>query len=66
MTYMEYRDSFTSVEEFKKAFGKLSRDEAYALISTINGSAAIKASAVTVWENARKELEEAEEPSHSE
>ena len=61
MTYSEFRDSFASVEEFKKAFGKLSREEAYALISTIEGSTAIKASAVTTWENAKKELEEKNE-----
>ena len=57
MTYSEYRDSFASTEEFKKAFGALSQEEAYALISTIKGSTAIKACAVSCWRNAKDEME---------
>ena len=57
MTYLEYRNSFETVEEFRKAFGKLSQEEAYALISTMKGSTTVKASAVAFWRNARDELE---------
>ena len=43
MTYSEYRKQFKSVEEFKCAFGKLTEEEARALISAENASVSIKA-----------------------
>lgn len=63
MTYEEYRYSFKSVEEFKKAFAKLSEDKAYAFISTIKGSTTVKACAMSSWREAKKELEEQEKRS---
>ncbi len=54
MTYSEYRYSFSTAEEFMQAFGKLSEKEAKELISTIEGSATIKASAFTTWTKAKK------------
>jgi len=57
MTYSEYRHSFATTEEFMQAFGKLSEEEAKALISTVEGSSAIKACAFTTWNQARKKLE---------
>ena len=36
MTYSEYRHSFATTEEFMKVFGKLSEEEANALISATN------------------------------
>ena len=38
MTYSEYRHSFATTEEFMKVFGKLSEEEANALISAANVS----------------------------
>ena len=58
MTYSEYRQSFETVEEFEQTFGRLSEEEAYALISTIQGSPAIKACAVSIWRRAREKSEQ--------
>ena len=58
MTYSEYRHSFATTEEFLQAFGKLSEEEAKELISTIEGSTTIKASAFTTWRQARKKFEQ--------
>ena len=33
MTYTQFRDKFKSVEEFRKAFGKLTEEEALKIIS---------------------------------
>ena len=58
MTYSEYRKQFKSVEEFRCAFGKLTEEEARALISAENASVSIKAAAFTTWQMAKKEAEE--------
>lgn len=58
MTYSEYRNQFKTVEEFRRAFGKLTKEEARALISAENASVSIKAAAFTTWQMAKKEVEE--------
>lgn len=57
MTYSEYRHTFAKPDEFIRAFGSLSEEEAKELVSTIEGSTAIKACAMTTWRMARKKLE---------
>ncbi len=56
MTYSEYRHTFAKPDEFIRAFGSLSEEEAKELVSTIEGSNAIKACAITTWRMARKNL----------
>lgn len=56
-TYTEYRDSFSSVDEFRKGFGKLSKREAYALIDADNSPTYVKAAMLATWDACRKELE---------
>lgn len=57
MTYTDYRRLFNTAEEFEKDFGNKSEEEAKALISTIQGSAAIKAAAFSKWREAHKRCE---------
>ena len=57
MTYSEYRKQFKSVEEFKRAFGKLTEEEARALISAEKTSTTVKAAMMTTWQMAKKEAE---------
>ena len=57
MTYTQFRDKFKSVEEFRKAFGKLTEEEARALISAENCATFIKAQMFSTWESARAEYE---------
>ena len=57
MTYSEYRSQFKSDEEFKRSFGKLTEEEARALISAENTSVSIKAAIFTTWKMAKKEAE---------
>ena len=57
MTYSEYRKQFKSVEEFRRAFGKLTEEEARALISAENAPVTVNAAIFTTWQNAKKEAE---------
>lgn len=57
MTYSEYRKQFKSVEEFRRAFGKLTEEEAHALIAAEKASVSIKAAIFTTWQMAKKEAE---------
>ncbi len=49
MTYTEYRNSFKTVEEFKKAFGQLPEKEARSIIVADNCPTFIKACIITTW-----------------
>ena len=62
MTYTQFRDKFKSVEEFRKAFGKLTEEEAKALISAENCATFIKAQMFSTWESARAEYEKRKVP----
>lgn len=56
MTYSEYRNQFKTVEEFRRAFGKLTEEKAKALISAENTSTTAKAAMMTTWRMAKKEV----------
>ena len=56
MTFSEYRAQFDTPEAFKKAFGKLSEEEARRLINTMIGGTTAKACAMTTWRSASEEL----------
>ena len=58
MTYSKYRAKFKTVDEFKKAFGRLSEEEARALIDAERCEIHIKACMMSTWRKAKKELEE--------
>ena len=60
MTYSEYRRSFDSTEEFLKEFGKLSYDEARAIVSADQAPTHIKAAMMGAWYRAREQLHEKE------
>ena len=60
MTYSEYRRSFDSTEEFLKEFGKLSYDEARAIVSADQVPTHIKAAMMGAWYRAREQLLEEE------
>ena len=60
MTYSEYRRSFESTEEFMKEFGKLSYDEARAIVSADQAPIHIKAAMMGAWHRARERLREKE------
>ena len=70
MTYSEYRRSFDSTEEFLKEFGKLSYDEARAIVSADQAPTHIKAAMMGAWSrakhagNAVKRTESIEEVCH--
>lgn len=57
MTYSKYRAKFKTVEEFKKAFGRLSEEEARALIDAESCATHIKAQMFSTWRSARAEYE---------
>lgn len=57
MTYSEYRKQFKSVEEFRRAFGKLTEEEAHALIAAEKAPVTVKAAAFTTWKMVKKEAE---------
>lgn len=57
MTYSKYRAKFKTVEEFKKAFGRLSEEEARALIDAERCEIHIKACMMSTWQSARAEYE---------
>ena len=57
MTFSEYRAKFRSVEKFRREFGKLTEEEARALISAENCATFIKAQMFSTWESARAEYE---------
>ena len=56
MTYSEFRNQFTSVEAFRLAYGKLSFEEARALIDAEQCPTSIKACMITKWREARRRL----------
>ena len=56
MTFSEYRDSFGSKEEFMQAFGRLSYEDAHALIDAEEAAPSIKACMMTTWRQARESL----------
>ena len=60
MTYSEYRRSFDSTEEFLREFGKLSYDEARAIVSADQAPIHIKAAMMGAWHRARERLREKE------
>ena len=64
MTYSEYRNTFKSTEEFMESFGKLSEQEVNELISTMDGSASVKACAFSTWEEARERFIQEKENKH--
>lgn len=55
LNYTEYRSHFKTVEEFNRAFGQLSEEEAEAFISAGNYPTFIKACMITAWSRARQE-----------
>ncbi len=57
MTYKDFRDSFDTVEDFKRAFGNLSEEEAHALIASATAPTHITACMFTTWKEAKKEYE---------
>ena len=60
VTYSEYRRSFESTEEFLKEFGKLSYDEARAIVSADQAPTHIKAAMMGTWYRAKEQLREKE------
>lgn len=60
MTYSEYRRSFATTEEFMQAFGKLSEEEANALINAANVPTHVKACMITIWRKAKVQYGEEE------
>ena len=62
MTYSEYRSQFKTVEEFRCAFGKLTEEEARALIAAENTSTTGKAAMMSTWRMARKEVPDESRP----
>lgn len=54
-SFSEYRNQFKSEEEFKKAFGKLSEEEAHALAAAEPAGTTIKACIITTWRKCREE-----------
>ncbi len=56
MTFSEYRKKFSSVEEFRREFGGLSREEAREMISAELCPNAIKACMMSTWHQARREV----------
>ena len=57
MTYSEYRAKFRSVEKFRREFGKLTEDEARALIDAERCAIHIKACMMSTWRSAKEEYE---------
>lgn len=56
MTFSEYRDSFRSKEEFMQAFGRLTYENAHALIDAEEAAPSIKACMITTWRKVREQL----------
>ena len=56
MTYSEFRNQFASVDSFMREYGKLSIEEAHALIDAENTSTTIKACMITTWRQARRKV----------
>lgn len=57
MTFSEYRAKFRSVEKFRREFGKLTEDEARALIDAERCAIHIKACMMSTWRSAKEEYE---------
>ena len=55
MTYSEYRAQFNNVEEFKRAFGKLTEAEVRLLIASDNAPTFVKAAMMDTWKKIVKE-----------
>lgn len=60
-SHSEYRNQFKTVEEFRRAFGKLTKEEARALISAENASVSIKAAILQPGKMQRKRRKERRE-----
>lgn len=56
MTYSEFRDQFSTVEQFRWAYGKLTEEEANALITAEVCPTHIKAAMFSTWKQARREV----------
>ncbi|MBQ3860594.1 MAG: hypothetical protein II779_08695 [Clostridia bacterium] len=56
MTYSEFRNQFASTDSFMWAYGRLSIEEARALIEAENTSATVKACMMTAWREARRKV----------
>lgn len=54
MTYSEFREQFSGVNEFMWAYGQLTYEEAKAMIDADKGSPGIKACMMTTWYKARR------------
>ena len=57
MNNSECRNSFDDVEDNRLEFGKLTYEEAHALVAAIDASTTIKACMMSVWHRAREEYE---------
>ena len=57
MTFSEYRAKFRSVEKFRREFGKLTEDEARALIDAERCAIHIKACMMSTWRSAKEEYD---------
>lgn len=56
MTYSEFRNRFTDVKEFRRAYGALTYEEAKALIDAETSPTHIKARMIDTWKTARLEV----------
>lgn len=56
MTYSEFRNQFSSTEGFMWAYGKLTLEEASALIEAEKTSTTAKACMMTTWREARRKV----------
>lgn len=56
MTYSEYRNQFSNVESFRRAYGNLTYEAVKALIDAEESSPSIKAAMMTTWYHARREV----------
>lgn len=54
MTYSEFRNQFSNVENFMRAYGALTAEESKALIDAENASPRTKFCLIAIWHEARK------------
>ena len=56
MKYSEFRNQFSTVESFRQVYGRLSFEEAKALIDAESCAPFIKACMISTWRDARREV----------
>lgn len=56
MKYSEFRNQFSDVESFMRAYGRLAFEEAKAMIDAENAALRTKAFLISVWHEARREV----------